>query len=97
MNPESVFSHSTPGRHEQKAHPSREEHAALATRDLEEQFAALDNADLTEKRGRIKYLLGVAYDCLLSLEKEGLLSEEQAAAFHAKAEKLNGELYEEAA
>lgn len=97
MNPESAFSHSVNGTHGEKAHPSREEYKNEALRDLEEQFVALENADRTEKLGRIKYLLGVAYDRLLALEKEGLLSDEQIKGFHLRAEELNGLVYEEAA
>jgi hypothetical protein len=82
-----------------KKHPTREEHEQAERSDLEQRFVEIEDKLATHASGRSlhKVLLTYAYDKLAHLEEKGLLTSEQAAAFHARAEHINGQLYEEAA
>lgn len=79
--------------------PSREQHIEHELHDLEGQFAELEARLASGETGRSghKLRLAFAYDKLVLMEEKGELTDEQIAAFHARAERINGQLYEEAA
>lgn len=88
------FEASLPGNH-----PSREAHEKDELRDLEQQFADLERRLASGEVGRSahKFLLTFAYDKLLQVEAKNMLPSDLAAAYHARAERMNGQLYEDAA